>query len=137
MSTICKITTTLVRTNAERAHVNGVGLGIAILTQGINELNYAIAKEKELVDCDNQVKKVDLLIKTIDGKEIGAIQTDDGIEFITKDLDCAITQESIKKIKQRYSKYLVLHELKHKGYEKIKEERLPNGAIRMVVEKWE
>ena len=106
MSMVCKITTTLVRTNAERAHVNGVGLGIAILTEGINELNYAIAKEKELVDCDNQVKKVDLLIKTIDGKEIGAIQTDEGIEFITKDLDCAITQESIKKIKQRYSKYL-------------------------------
>tara|TARA_B100000925_G_C22010652_1_gene476225 strand:+ start:6455 stop:6868 length:414 start_codon:yes stop_codon:yes gene_type:complete len=137
MSVVCKININLVRANANRSHINGVGLGIAILTQGIQELNYAIAKEKELVDCDNQVKKVDLLIQTIDGKEIGAIQTEEGIEFVTKDLECAITQDAIKKIKQRYSKYLVLHELKHKGYEKIKEERLPNGAIRMVVEKWE
>ncbi len=114
-----------------------VGIGLACVAKGVQELNYICEKEKELVDCDKNIKKVDLLIKTIDGKEIGVIQKDDGIEFIAKDLECALTQDAIKKIRQRFSKYLVLHELKNKGYEKIKEERLPNGKIRMVVEKWE
>ena len=114
-----------------------IGIGLACVAQGVQELNYICEKEKELIDCDNNIKKVDLLIKTIDGKEIGAIQKEDGIEFVAKDLDCALTQDAIKKIRQRFSKYLVLHELKNKGYEKIKEERLPNGKIRMVVEKWE
>ena len=114
-----------------------IGIGLACVAQGVQELNYICEKEKELIDCDNNIKKVDLLIKTIDGKEIGVIQKEDGIEFVAKDLDCALTQDAIKKIRQRFSKYLILHELKNKGYEKIKEERLPNGKIRMVVEKWE
>ena len=69
------------------------------MTQGIQEFNYAISKEKELVDCDNNVKKVDLLIKTLDGKEIGAIQKEDGIEFVSKDLDCTLYPRRNKKNK--------------------------------------
>lgn len=113
------------------------GLGLLFITQGLQELNYAYEKEKELVDCDNQIKEVDLLIKTVEGKEIGVVEDSEGLHFIVPDLECAVTNAAIKKIKQRYSKYKVLHELKSKGYEKIKEEKLPNGKIRMVVEKWE
>ena len=105
---------------------------LGILTPRNKRAYCAIAKEKNSLTVTTK-SKVDLLIKTIDGRNWGD-SNPDGIEFITKDLDCAIIK-SIKKIKQ--GKYLVLHELKHKGYEKIKEERLPNGAIRMVVEKWE
>lgn len=122
---------------ADRASVNTMGIGLSLITQGIMELNYAYEKEKELVDCDNKICKVDLLIKTLDGKEIGIIEKDDGVDFIAKDLNCALTLESIKKIKQRYSKHALLHELKSKGYSKIKEEKLPNGSIRMVVERWD
>lgn len=129
MSTIAKI--------SMKNSVGVAGLGLACLTEGIKELNYAYEKEKELVDCDNKTHKVDLLIKTIEGKEIGVIQTEDGLEFVVKDVECAVSQAAIKKIKQRYSKYMLLNELKQKGYSKIKEEKLPNGSIRMVVEKWD
>lgn len=113
------------------------GVGLACLTEGIKELNYAYEKEGELVACDNQIHQVDLLIKTLEGKVIGVVEKEDGLEFIAKDLNCAITQAAIKKIQQKYSKYRMLHELQSKGYKKIKEEKLPNGSIRMVVEKWE
>ena len=137
MSTIAKITMCYKTQVADRASVNTMGIGLSLITQGIMELNYAYEKEKELVDCDNKICKVDLLIKTLDGKEIGIIEKDDGVDFIAKDLNCALTLESIKKIKQRYSKHALLHELKSKGYSKIKEEKLPNGSIRMVVERWD
>lgn len=129
MSTIAKI--------SMKNSVGVAGLGLACVTEGIKELNYAYEKEKELVDCDNKIHKVDLLIKTIEGEEIGVIQTEEGLEFVVKDVECAVSQAAIKKIKQRYSKYMLINELKQKGYSKIKEEKLPNGSIRMVVEKWD
>jgi hypothetical protein len=137
MSTIVKITKLHLNKAAESSTLNSMGMGIALVSQGIKELNYAYEKEKELVDCDNNICKVDLLIKTLEGKEIGVIEDEEGIDFVVKDLNCTVTQAAIKKIRQRYSKYLMLHELKSKGYNKVKEEKLPNGSIRMVVEKWD
>ena len=113
------------------------GVGMLCITEGLKELNFAYEKEKELTDCHNKIQKVDLLIKTIEGKEIGVVQNKDGIDFVVTDVNCAVSMAAIKKIKQKYSKYMMLHELKNKGYTKIKEEKLPNGSIRMVVEKWE
>lgn len=135
--TIAKIT------HAKAAHavnVSGFGmltLGLACIAQGVKELDYAIEQEQELQNCDNQMVKVALLVKTQEGKKIGVNETVDGIEFIVHDINCAITQNAIKKIKQRYAKHALLHELRSQGYTKIKEEKLPNGKIRMVVEKWE
>lgn len=129
MSTIAKI--------SMKSSVGVTGVGLAFVIEGIKELNYAYEKEKELIDCDNKAHRIDLLIKTIEGKEIGVIQTKEGLEFVAQDIECAVSQAAIKKIKQRYSKYMLLSELKQKGYSKIKEEKLPNGSIRIVVEKWE
>lgn len=120
--------------------VQGFGvltLGLACIAQGVKELEYAMEQEKELLNCDDQLVKVALLIKTHEGKEIGVIENDDAIEFVVQDINCAITQQAIKKIKQRYAKHALLHELQSQGYTKIKEEKLPNGKIRMVVERWE
>jgi hypothetical protein len=140
MSTVVKITKIL-QTNANQAvSVQGFGmmtLGLACIAQGVQELNYSLEKEMEIVNCENEIVKISLLIKTPEGQEIGVNQSADGIEFIVHDINCAITQNAIKKIKQRYSKYVLLHELQSKGYTKIKEEKLSNGSIRMVVEKWE
>jgi hypothetical protein len=137
MSTIVKITNI---THNSGLGVQGLGmltLGLACIAQGVKELNYTYEQEKELLNCDNQLMKVSLLIKTTEGKEIGVREIDNGIDFIVHDINCAITQNAIKKIKQRYSKHVLLHELQSKGYNKIKEEKLSNGKIRMVVERWE
>ena len=140
MSAIVKIVKITHAKAGNAVNVNGLGmltLGLACIAQGVKELNYAIEQEKELLNCDRELVKVALLIKTHEGKEIGIVEKDDSIEFVVKDLNCAITQKAIKKIKQRYSKHALLHELQAQGYSKVKEEKLPNGKIRMVVERWE
>lgn len=140
MSTVVNIIKVTHAKTAHAVNVNGFGmltLGLACIAQGVKELNYAVEKEKELLNCDNELVKVGLLIKTLEGKEIGVIEKDDAIEFVVKDINCAITQNAIKKIKQRYAKHALLYELQSQGYTKIKEEKLPNGKIRMVVERWE
>ena len=45
--------------------------------------------------------------------------------------------ESVRKVKQIYSRIKVLNELKKKGYDKVKEQKLPDGSIRLVVQKWQ
>jgi hypothetical protein len=136
MSTVVCITLKTAQ-NLNSAQIGGVSLGLQCITSGLKELNYAYEKNKQITDCDNQIIEVQLLIKTLEGKMIGIVEKQEGFEFVAEDLNCAITLAAIKKIKQRYSKYTLLHELESKGYAKIKEEKLPNGKIRMVVEKWE
>ena len=136
MSTIVCITMKAAQ-NLNATQVAGVSLGLHCITTGLKELNYAYEKNKEITYCNNQIVEVQLLIKTLEGKVIGIIEKQEGFEFVANDINCAITQAAIKKIKQRYSKYTLLHELESKGYAKIKEEKLPNGKIRMVVEKWD
>jgi hypothetical protein len=140
MSSVIQIVKVTHSQVSQAVNVNGLGmmtLGLACVAQGVKELDYALEQEQELLNCDNELVKVNLLIKTHEGKEIGVIEKDNSIEFVVHDINCAITQNAIKKIKQRYAKQALLHELQSQGYTKIKEERLPNGKIRMVVEKWE
>jgi hypothetical protein len=129
---ICKVSE-----NFGTEQFDGVSIGLTCITCGLKELNYAYEKDKQITTCDNEIKDVKLLIKTLDGKLIGLVEDKNGLNFIVPDINCQLTQAAIKKIKQRYSKYVILHELESKGYAKIKEEKLPNGKIRMVVEKWE
>jgi hypothetical protein len=137
MSAVVAVSICKVPENLGIETTGALSIGLACITQGLNELNYAYEKDKEIVDCNNQIQKVKLLIRSLEGKQIGLVESKEGFSFIVPDVNCAITQAAIKKIKQRYSKYVLLHELESKGYAKIKEEKLPNGKIRMVVERWE
>jgi hypothetical protein len=123
--------------NFNSVQTAGIAVGMQCLVNGLKELNYAYEKDQQIVGCDNQIQKVKLLITTLEGKKIGVVENDNNLDFIVSDVNCAITTAAIKKIKQRYSKYSLLHELEAKGYAKIKEERLPNGKIRMIVERTE
>lgn len=113
----------------------GLSLGMMCITEGLKELNYSYEKDKEILNCDNEIVKVKLLIKTLECKEIGVVEENGGCSFVTTDLKDEIALAAIKKIRQRYSKHMILHEMKSKGYSKIKEEKLANGKIRIVVEK--
>lgn len=136
MSTIVHCSVDMAK-NLSPGSIAGLTIGVQCITSGLKDLNYAFEKNKQITDCNNQIIQVQFLITTLEGKTIGIVEEEKGYGFVVEDINCAITQAAIKKIKQRYSKYSLLHELESKGYAKIKEEKLPNGKIRMVVEKWE
>ena len=58
-----------------------------------------------------------------------------GIEPVDEQNEQAV--HSVKKIKQIYSRIKVLNDLKKKGYDKVKEQKLSDGSIRLVVQKWQ
>lgn len=134
MSTVIQLCLELPK-NFNASTTAGISLGMMCITEGIKELNYAYEKDKELVTCDNEIVKVKLLIKTLEGKEIGVVENEQGFGFVTRDVNDEVALAAIKKIRQRYSKQVILHEMRAKGYTKVKEEKLPNGKIRIVVEK--
>lgn len=84
--------------------------------------------------CGNTVE-VDAVVTGTAGEKIGLKQTADGkIEFVTADPQKA--QKSVDKITQAYARLKILDEVKKKGYQKVKEETLADGSVRLVVERW-
>ncbi|MBF0301106.1 MAG: DUF1257 domain-containing protein [Oligoflexia bacterium] len=129
---------TCVAVNLTGNAIGVVGVGMALLTSGICELNYACELNQQIQNCEGKIIAVDLLIKNLQGEKIGIKVNHEGnAEFILEDLKSISALESIRQIKQRYSKNKVLHELQQSGYKNIKQEKLANGNIRIVVEKWE
>lgn len=74
------------------------------------------------------VENAPIKVKKIGNKEIC-------IEPVDEKSVAAV--DSVKKIKQVYSRIKVLNDLKNKGYDKVKEQKLPDGSIRLVVQKWQ
>ena len=100
------------------------------MTQGIQELNYSYEKEQEMVDCDNQVKNVDLLIEVLDGKKVGVVEEEDGFSFYAEDINCSVTNDAIKKIRQRYSKKMSCSmNLEVKVIKKLKKKSCQMGQL--------
>lgn len=115
-----------------------IGVGMSLLTSGICELNYACELNQQMKNCEGKIVAVDLLIKNLQGEQIGVkVNKNGNAEFILEDVKSVSALESIKQIRQRYSKNKVLYELQQVGYKNIKQEKLSNGNIRIVVEKWE
>lgn len=113
-------------------------VGVGLLLDGIHELNYTCEMNQQMQNCQGQKTAVQLLIKNHQGEKIGVRTNEKGeAEFILQDLQSVSALESIKQIRQRYLKYKVLHEVTQQGYKQVKQEKLPNGSIRIVVEKWE
>jgi len=114
------------------------GIGISLLCQGLHELNFQYEKNQQMNDCEGKLVHIDILVQNLQGERIGIVANKDGgVDFILKDLKSATALEAIKQIQQRYTKFKVLHELERRGYKQIKQEKLPDGSFRIVVEKWE
>ncbi len=113
-------------------------VGVALILEGVKELNYSCEMNQQMLDCQGKIINVELLIKNLQGEKIGICTNEKGeAEFFLEDLKSVTALEAIKQIRQRYMKYKVLHEVSRQGYRQIKQEKLPNGSIRIVVEKWE
>lgn len=116
---------------------------LELLVQGITELSMAnedlrqLEEEKRYMkDCHGKKHVIDYRITNEHGDKIGIVQKEDGkVEFVSEK-DSATVKQTIDKVTQAYSRLKILNEVKKKGYKSVKEEKLPNGSIRIVVEKW-
>jgi hypothetical protein len=110
---------------------------VSSLVDAIKELSLARKELKELEDCHGKRVAVDYVIENQQGEKIGVRANKAGnIEFVPQKPDSAATKETINQLKQTCARLKVMDEVKRQGYQKIKEEKLPNGSIRLVVQRW-
>ena len=117
---------------------------VELLVKGVVELGLAVkdlrdAKKeiRELENCQGEKVQVDYIITNEVGDKIGVKTSKEGnAEFIVQDDKSPTVKNTIDKVAQAYARLKVLDEVKRKGYQKVKEEKLANGSIRLVVERW-
>jgi hypothetical protein len=110
-----------------------VGVAVPLLVSALSEVNCVLKELKELKTAEGCTTKVDGVIETKDGERIGVrVKQGSPVEFVVTDPK----SRTLNRINQAYARLKVLDEVKKKGYQKVKEEKLPNGSIRMVVERW-
>ncbi|MBI5528420.1 MAG: DUF1257 domain-containing protein [Deltaproteobacteria bacterium] len=118
----------------------GVALGVSVplLALALNELKLAVRDLRELRCADGCVVKVDGVVETGTGERIGVrLQTGKPVELVLADPKSDAARACVDKVKQAYARLKVLDEVKKKGYKKVKEEVLPDGSIRVVVQRWQ
>lgn len=111
---------------------------LALLLEGIKQLGLVAQEWRELSDHPGQKCKVDYVVQNEQGDQIGLRLNKNGpVEFIVENPEKKSVQETLGKVKQMYVRLKVIDEVKRKGYQQVKEEKLPNGSIRLVVQKWQ
>jgi len=111
-------------------------LSIGMLLESFRQLGIAVQELQEYRDEKGHVCPVDLVAKTATGDEIGIVKSAEGVNFLVAHPERKSVQESINQVKQVYSRLKILHAVKAKGYSQVKEEKLADGSIRLVVQKW-
>ena len=112
-------------------------LSIAMLLEGINQLGLAIKQIQEIRDKAGHACKVDFVIQNKEGDKIGVVKSQEGqVNFVLADAEKESVKSTINQVKQVYARLKVLQQVKSKGYQQVKEEKLADGTIRLVVQKW-
>ena len=121
--------------------INSVELlieGVRQLGLAVSDLRQAEEKIRELENCKGQKVKVDYVIQNEVGDKIGVTTNQEGnVEFVVQDDKSLTVKATVDKVTQAYARLKILNEVKRKGYQKVKEEKLANGSIRLVVERWQ
>ncbi len=122
-----------------------MSVAISIKTEfNINELNDALRElrlvQRELVEFEDhqrRIHQVDFAIETEDGQFICVREVVDGhAEFILQDRGSKKQIATVNNIKQAYARLKILNQAKRQGYKNVKEEKLKDGSVRLVLEKW-
>jgi hypothetical protein len=115
-----------------------VGAGIKLLVCGINDLKYAIENKKKIKTTEGVERDVDFVVENNQGDQVGIHTNKDGnVEMIQVNCNSETSKEMVNKMKQAYAKLKVLQEAKKRGYKELKEEKLADGSVRIVVQKWQ
>lgn len=107
-----------------------------LLADALRELRVARRELRELVDARNERHAVDYVIEAEAGRRIGVREKGDQTEFVVVG-DPAAVQPTLDRVRQAYARIKVIHEVKRQGYRIAKEERLPDGSLRVVVQRWQ
>ncbi len=118
---------------------NSVGVDVIItsldtLREALSDLKLAREDLREL-ECQGQKTRVDFTIRTEQGERIGVRQNREGVEFVLQK-DTQTAREALNRIRQSYARLKVLDEVKRMGYQQVKEEKLSDGSVRLVVQRW-
>lgn len=119
-------------------------LSLELLISSVQECGFALkdlrqaqAELKNFEDCDGRSSEIDAMMTTDTGERFGVQQRADGTyHFLAQRELTPAGRKSLNRVSQAYARLRILDEVKQKGYKSVKEERLANGSIRIVVEKW-
>ncbi len=117
--------------------VNPLLLVPELIAMAVDDLKLVRREQAFLKDTQSRRCPVDYVIENEQGEQIGVRTPAQGpVEFVLAGDETASVKTTIDRVKQAYARIKVLDEVKRKGYRKVKEERLANGSIRLVVQRW-
>lgn len=120
--------------------INSIGLlmeAVRELGFAVNDLRAANKVMRVLENCQGEKVEVDYVIRNKTGDQIGVRTNPEGrVEFVVRDDQSPSVKATVDQVTQAYARLKILDEVKRKGYKSVKEEKLANGSIRLVVEKW-
>ena len=118
------------------------GVEIVLLVQGLAGLVEAIAEagaeyrqqRKQMQGADGKVHQVDYLVTDQGGAEVG-VKVEAG-EKVTLVAHGAAGSALAGRVRQRYAYSKLTGELKAKGYQVAREEKQPDGTLKVVLQRW-
>jgi hypothetical protein len=121
------------------------GADIVVVVQGVAALLKAIAEagaeyraQKKLQTTDGKTHQVDYVAADPSGAEVG-LKVDEKtqqVTFVPADCQAGRGKALAGRIAQRYAYSKVTEELRRKGYQVAKEEKLADGTVKVVLARW-
>jgi hypothetical protein len=124
---------------SHRVEVVLVEAALTSLLEAFAELQCVREEIKRLETSLGEVVDVEFTVRTQEGERIGVMRNAETktYELVAQNCGSENALKAMNKVRQTYSKIKVMNELRSKGYQLAKEERLPNGKVRLVVQKWQ
>ena len=118
------------------------GVEIVVVVQGLAALFQAIAEagaeyraqRKQVQGADGKMHDVDYVVTDASGSEVG-VKVEAG-EKVTLVAHGARARDLAGQVVQRYAYSKVTQELKRKGYQVAREEKQPDGTVKVVLQRW-
>lgn len=112
--------------------------GMSALVQAIKEAGLEARQEKSFRSEDGKVHAVDLVVSDEAGTRVGvAVDRSTGrASFVTREKDPRRGTALAGRVAQRYAYSRVMEDLRRKGYQVAREEKQPDGTIRLVAQRW-
>lgn len=112
--------------------------GVAALLQAIAEAGAEYRAQKKLQTTDGKTHQVDYVAADQSGAEVG-LKVDEKtqqVTFVPADCQAGRGKALAGRIAQRYAYSKVTEELRRKGYQVAKEEKLADGTVKVVLARW-
>ncbi len=109
-----------------------------LVARAVSELQLIRREKENLARAENCLAQADWVFETPRGRLVGVkSRAGQPAEFLAVDTTSGDIPETLNRVKQAYARLKVLDEAKRNGYRQVKEERLADGSIRLVVQKWQ